>query len=152
MDGRAAAGGDSGYARRLGLLKPDAAARRGQETAIPYTEWLIRTGMQMLQVFGHSAVPPIETANVQFPACIPDDPLEVIQQCSTARKDGVMSRRTYIESIHPDWDPARVDEEEDALDEEDAKKQATALQNFGAFPPQQQPPGELGGNQTGQTE
>lgn len=56
--------------------------------------------------------------NIEWPDGLPADPLEEIERTSLEVQARLLSRRTAIENLHPDWTEERIDEELAQIDGE----------------------------------
>ena len=121
-------GGESGYARRLGMVPTEAEAGSRQECWDAAFGEVVEVARQLLRVYGGRSDFPAEALVVStaWPATIPEDAQEASTTATQEHRQGVRSTRSAIERLNPDWDAERVDAEEAAIRQEREEAAAPA--------------------------
>lgn len=131
IDGRAAAGGESGYARRLGLVKTEAAIEARRAGWGNVWNWLGTAAPELAAERGDNRYgAPIEGISASWPAAIPEDPGELSERTIAEVSGGLRSERLGIRLLNETFTPEQIDEELAAIDADRTERAALALPNF----------------------
>lgn len=140
LDGQAAGSGDSGYARRLGMIKTEAAVDMKRRAWDGFWPWIgIAAPELAIAVKAKNAkryTLAQEAAATWDPAIPPDADAES-QRIERATRGGWMSLRSAIRRENPDWTEAQIEEEIAAIGEERSALAASQMASFTALPPQE---------------
>lgn len=131
IDGKAAGAGESGYARRLGLIKTEAAIESRRRQHSPFFPWLGIAVPELARTQGNTAYgEPIEDINETWPAAIPEDPNEVTDRTTTRFQAGGLSLEEYVRQNEPDMSPDEVAAEVARIQAAQQAKGQAALTSF----------------------
>lgn len=96
LDGEAQGGGESGYARRLSLVKMEAGIYRRRSVYDGAFEWVMRCAQEAA---GQRRL--VGPLSVLWPSPIPEDPEAVARMVNMARAEGVMSLERAVRLLNP---------------------------------------------------
>jgi len=134
IDGKAVGGGgESGYARMLGLIKPTSAIEMRRLHWDPVFEWMMRAVPQIDQSLGKGKYgDSINDIAIMWPTVIPEDPDTLTTRIGQGFQKWV-SRKTAVTISNPTWSPDQVDSELKQLNDE--LDEASAIATAGVEKP-----------------
>ncbi|MHB9110629.1 MAG: hypothetical protein ACYDCO_26555 [Armatimonadota bacterium] len=131
IDGQAQAGGESGYARRLGLVKTEAAIEARRAAWGPFWAWL-GTAVPELAATREAGRygGPIDGITASWPAAIPEDPDGLSTRTIAEVRGGLRSEKLGIRLLNETFTPEQVEQEQADIAEDRRERAALALPNF----------------------
>ncbi len=142
MDGAAT----SGEARKLALYPAEVAINQKRQPYKDFFEWIIGCARSM-DAFLNAGKNGLGTAPTEgsgeteittdFPPAIPPALETVISNCSTMKRDGMVSDEQYLRDIRQDWNEEQIQAELGRIKKKQEEELATqmAQAGAGAFPP-----------------
>jgi len=131
IDGQAQAGGESGYARRLGLVKTEAAIEARRAAWGPFWAWLGVAVPELAATRDASRYGgTIDGITASWPAAIPEDPDGLSVRTIAEVRGGLRSEKLGIRLLNETFTPEQVDQEKTDIDEDRKERAALALPNF----------------------
>jgi hypothetical protein len=127
------AGAESGYARRLGLYKPDVHVAWRRRAWNGFWGWLAVAVPELCQAEGAPIGSPLSAPPVAtWQSIVPDDPNEVSERTERAKRGGYMSLEEAVAEEHADerWTPEQVAEEVARIRADEDRATALAVPTF----------------------
>lgn len=124
-------GGESGYARRLGMVPTEAevgARRRCWEMAFRQA---FVVAQAVAGAYGGTRGEPLGSVSVSWPPAIPAESAEVSLMVTQELREGARSLRSAVERLNPDWTQEQVDAEVAAIESESQARRALAVPDLG---------------------
>lgn len=130
-------GGESGYARRLGMVKTECAVESRRRAWDGFPTWLGRAVPQLAQALPEPVktygLPVQEVVSTWGPA-IPPDPDADSQRTERGVRGGWISQETAIRTEHPDWSEQQIAEEQARIQQEAEERTARQMASFAGMP------------------
>lgn len=136
LDGFASgSGGDSGYARRLGMIKTDAAIESRRRAWDGFWNWL-GTAVPECAAYNKDTSwgAPIDGISATWTAPIPPDTDAESQSIERGVRASYISRESAIRRVNPDWTEQQVIDEIARIADEIREATARQMESFSVIP------------------
>ena len=108
LDGKGMGSGESGYARRLGMVKTEAAVERRRAAYDNAFRWAIYIAMRLERLAGRPGPAPTRALSVVWPAPVPEDPAETSKMVIAEHAAGLRSTDSALRRLNPSWSEEQV--------------------------------------------